>query len=316
MKEYSRSQSVTVKSGSNLAATFFLLPRDRQKAMVALYAFCREVDDVADDDNAPLAIRSERLEEWRVDIRKACEWGEPSNPVCRELRPYIRKYSLPLMYFEELISGMEADLVKTRYRDFDELQSYCYRAASVVGLLSIRIFECAGESVEHYAENLGHALQLTNILRDVAEDAKRGRIYLPQSVMDKHGVHEDDILRGRFSSRYLNVAQEVAERAWAHYRLARESFPSEQKGRLVAAECMGTVYWQLLRRLRAAEYNVLSSDAKRIRVGRLKKLFIGLLIWVRAQRKSYMPSYGYIGWFSALLFVPQFYCEIYIGYWA
>ncbi len=292
MKEDSRSKSVAVKTDSNLAASFFLLPRDRQKAMVALYAFCREVDDVADDDGAPLATRSERLEEWRSDIRKACEWGEPSNPVCRELRPYIRKYSLPLKLFEELISGMETDLIKTRYKNFDELQSYCYRAASVVGLLSIRIFECAGESVENYAENLGQALQLTNILRDVAEDAKRGRIYLPQSVMDKHGVHENDILSGRFSSRYLNVAHEVAERAWAHYRLARESFPSEQKGRLLAAECMGTVYWQLLGRLRAVEYNVLSSDVKRIRVGRLTKFFIGLVIWVRIQSKSYMPSYG------------------------
>lgn len=260
--------------------------------MVALYAFCREVDDVADDDAVPLAKRAEKLQRWRDDIRRACEWGEPQFEVCRELRPFIREYSLPFSLFDELLIGMESDLQKTRYRDFDELKLYCHRAASVVGLLSIRIFGCDGETAQRYAENLGQALQLTNILRDVAEDAARGRIYLPQSMLEKHSVDESDILEGRFTVGYENAAQEIAERAWAHYRLARESFPLGQKHRLVASEAMGAIYWRLLMKLRALRYNVFRSNGRRGKINRLAKLGIGLKTWLRLKRKGYRPVYG------------------------
>ena len=260
--------------------------------MVALYAFCREVDDVADDDAVPLAKRAEKLQRWRDDIRRACEWGEPQFEVCRELRPFIREYSLPFSLFDELLIGMESDLKKTRYRDFDELKLYCHRAASVVGLLSIRIFGCDGETAQRYAENLGQALQLTNILRDVAEDAARGRIYLPQSMLEKHSVDECDILDGRFTVGYENAAQEIAERAWAHYRLARESFPLGQKHQLVASEAMGAIYWRLLMKLRVLQYNTFQSNRRRLKIGRLAKLAIGLKTWLWLRRKTYRPVYG------------------------
>ena len=260
--------------------------------MVTLYAFCREVDDAADDDSVPSAKRAASLQQWRDDIRRACEWGEPQFQVCRELRPFIRQFALPFYLFDELLVGMESDLEKNRYRDFDELKLYCHRAASVVGLLSIRIFECDGDEAERYAENLGQALQLTNILRDVAEDAKRGRIYLPQSMLEKHEVAEEDILNGRFSAGYANATQEIAERAWAHYRLARESFPEEQRQRLVASEAMGGIYWRLLGKLRAVQYNVFQSNGRRLKINRLAKLGIGLKIWLRSRRKSYTPDYG------------------------
>ncbi|HJN82099.1 MAG: presqualene diphosphate synthase HpnD [Verrucomicrobiota bacterium] len=292
MIQPSQSQLVTAKSGSNLAAAFFLLPKAKRRAMVTLYAFCREVDDAADDDSVPSAKRAASLQQWRDDIRRACEWGEPQFQVCRELRPFIRQFALPFYLFDELLVGMESDLEKNRYRDFDELKLYCHRVASVVGLLSIRIFKCDGDEAERYAENLGQALQLTNILRDVAEDAKRGRIYLPQSMLEKHEVAEEDILNGRFSAGYANATQEIAERAWAHYRLARESFPEEQRQRLVASEAMGGIYWRLLGKLRAVQYNVFQSNGRRLKINHLDKLGIGLKTWLRSRRKSYTPDYG------------------------
>ncbi len=283
---------VTVKSGSNLAAAFFLLPKAKRRAMVALYAFCREVDDAADDDSVPLAKRAAILQQWRDDIRRACQWGEPQFQICHELRPFIRQFALPFNLFDELLIGMESDLEKIRYRNFDELKLYCHRAASVVGLLSIRVFGCGGDVAERYAENLGQALQLTNILRDVAEDAKRGRIYLPQSMLEKHGVAEEDILNGRFTAGYANATQEIAERAWAHYRLARESFPEEQRQLLVASEAMGAIYWRLLGKLRAVQYNVFQPNRGGVKINRLAKLGIGLKTWLRSRRKSYTPVYG------------------------
>ena len=292
MTQTPQSKLVTVKSGSNLAAAFFLLPKAKRCAMVALYAFCREVDDAADDDSVPLAKRAAILQQWRDDIRRACEWGEPQFQVCRELRPFIRQFALPFNLFDELLIGMESDLEKIRYRNFDELKLYCHRAASVVGLLSIRVFGCDGDVAERYAENLGQALQLTNILRDVTEDAKRGRIYLPQSMLEKHGVAEEDILNGRFTAGYANATQEIAERAWAHYRLARESFPEEQRQLLVASEAMGAIYWRLLGKLRAVQYNVFQPNRGGVKINRLAKLGIGLKTWLRSRRKSYTPVYG------------------------
>ena len=290
MTQTLQSQVVTANSGSNLAAAFFLLPRAKRRAMVTLYALCRKVDDAADDDSVPLVKRAESLQQWRDDIRRACEWGEPQFLVCRELRPFIRQYGLPFSLFDELIVGMESDLKKTRYRDFDELKIYCHRAASVVGLLSIRIFGCDCNETQHYAENLGQAMQLTNILRDVAEDAERGRIYLPQSMLEKHGVAEDDILNGRFTAGYANATQEIAERAWAHYRLARESFPRELGQLLVASEAMGAIYWRLLGKLKVVQYNVFEEN--RLKINRMVKLGIGLKTWLMLRRKTYTPVYG------------------------
>ena len=290
MTQTSQSIVVTAKSGSNLAAAFFLLPKAKRQAMVTLYALCRKVDDAADDDSVPLPKRAESLQQWRDDIRRACEWGEPQFQVCRELRPFIRQYDLPFSLFDELIVGMESDLQKNRYRDFDELKVYCHRVASVVGLLSIRIFGCDSNETQHYAENLGQAMQLTNILRDVAEDAERGRIYLPQSMLEKHKVAEEDIFNGRFTAGYANATQEIAERAWAHYRLARESFPRELGQLLVASEAMGAIYWRLLGKLKVVQYNVF--EANRLKINRFVKLGIGLKTWLLLRRKAYTPVYG------------------------
>ena len=292
MTHPTQSQLITAKSGSNLAAAFFLLSKARRNGMAALYAFCREVDDVADNDAVPVAERAESLRLWREDILRACEWGEPKFPVCRELRPFIREYNLPFSLFDELLVGMESDLEKNRYRNFDELKLYCHRAASVVGLLSLRVFGCEADTAKRYAENLGQALQLTNILRDVSEDAERGRIYLPESILKKHSVAEADVLEGRFTVGYENAAQEIAERAWAHYRLAREAFPHQHKRRLVASEAMASIYWRLLTKLRERRYNVFETGQSRIKINRLVKLGASLKTWLRLRRKLYTPIYG------------------------
>ena len=158
------------------ALAFILLPREKREAMSALYAFCREVDDVADDEAVPVPERRARLAEWDADIRAACEGREPSFPVNRELRPFIARYKLPLTLFQELIRGVEMDLDTQRYEDWAGLDLYCYRVASVVGLLSIEIFGYTDSACRDYAVHLGKALQLTNILRDVREDASRVQI--------------------------------------------------------------------------------------------------------------------------------------------
>ena len=260
--------------------------------MVALYAFCREVDDVADDDTVPLAKRAEKLHQWRDDIRRACEWGEPQFEVCRELRPFIREYNLPFSLFDELLIGMESDLQKMRYRDFDELKLYCHRAASVVGLLSIRIFGCDSKAAQCYAENLGQALQLTNILRDVAEDAERGRIYLPQSLLEKHGVSEQSILDGQSSVGFENVARELADRAWAYYKLTADSLPGEHRQDVLILEAMAGIYWRLLEKMRKIDFDVLSDERQSIRLGKWSKLAIGMQTKFAVRFKSSHPVYA------------------------
>jgi hypothetical protein len=185
-----QSRSITRKSASNLALAFVLLPRAKRDAMCALYAFCREVDDVADEDTQPAELRAAKLGQWREDIRRACAGSQPQFAVNRELAPILHRYRLPFELFDQLIQGCEMDLTTHRYADRQALELYCYRVASVVGLLSIEIFGYRHPACRAYAVSLGQALQLTNILRDVQTDARRGRIYLPQSELARFGVTE------------------------------------------------------------------------------------------------------------------------------
>src|SRR6185503_5916860 len=173
------SQSITRKSASNLALAFILLPREKRSEMAALYAFCREIDDVADDESVPVNTRRAQLQGWREDVRKACEDAQPQFVVNRELQLVIQRRKLPFTLFDELLKGVEMDLDIRRYETLADLEQYCYRVASVVGLLSIEVFGYANPACRDYAIYLGKALQLTNILRDVRSDAERKRIYIP-----------------------------------------------------------------------------------------------------------------------------------------
>ena len=285
------SRAITRKSASNLALAFVVLPRAKRDAMSALYAFCREVDDVADDESVPTETRRARLAEWRADVQLACENQSPRFPVNRELQPVIRQFNLRFELFDELIKGCEMDLDIQRYENFEQLEPYCHRVASVVGLLSIGIFGYKNPACRDYAVHLGKALQLTNILRDVRTDAKRGRIYLPLAELKKFNVTEDEILKGQYSERFAQLAASVAGRARNFYRLARETLPAEDRRSMAAAELMGSVYWRLLLKLERQQFNVFGPCPTRINNGH--KILLIFQSWLRSATDTTTPNYGW-----------------------
>jgi phytoene synthase len=284
------SHQITKKSASNLALAFILLPPEKRDEMAALYAFCREIDDVADDEERPTATRRLQLQQWRDDVRKACAGDEPDFPVNRELRVVIERRKLPFALFDELLKGVEMDLDITRYETLGELEKYCYRVASVVGLLSIEIFGYQSPVCRDYAVHLGKALQLTNILRDVRNDAERGRIYLPLRECARFGVSPDDILAGHYSPKYIRLAQCIAEVAKDHYGKARELLPEVDRRSMATAELMGTVYWKLLRKLESRQFNVFQFSETKLT--KLHKLFLVSRIWYRDWSGNLLPNYG------------------------
>lgn len=284
------SRSITRKSTSNLALAFILLPRAKREGMIALYAFCREVDDVADEESAPAEERRTRLAAWRADIARACAGQTPEFPVNRELQPVIAAHRLPFALFDELIRGVEMDLDVKRYENFAQLEQYCYRVASVVGLLSIEIFGYTRPACRDYADHLGKALQLTNILRDVRIDAERGRIYLPLDELLRCGVTEPEILRFEYTDRFQRLAATVAERARFHYRRARELLPPEDRRSMTAAELMGSVYWRLLCKLEARRFDVFGLRPTRLSKG--QKLLLIFRTWCRQSVGALTPNYG------------------------
>ena len=284
------SRSITRKSGSNFAMAFLLLPRAKRDGMSALYAFCREVDDVADNESAPPEKRRAQLDAWREDIRRACSGESPQFPVNRELQVFIKQHHLPFSLFDELIKGVEMDLDIKRYADYAELEKYCYRVASVVGLLSIEIFGYEDPACKEYAVYLGKALQLTNILRDVRSDAERGRIYLPLSELGHFRVSVDEILRFEYSARFRALAGSVAERARDFYKLARVTLPKVDRRAMVAAELMGSVYWNLLRKLEGRQFDVFGPTPTRLNKG--QKLLLILRAGLRVASGALTPNYG------------------------
>jgi len=284
------SQAITQKSASNLALAFIMLPKERRDAMSVLYAFCREVDDVADEEQAPTERRREQLGAWREDVRRATDGGAPQFAVNRELQPVAKQFHLPFSLFDELIQGCEMDLEKKRYENYEELELYCYRVASVVGLLSIEIFGYRNPRSRDYAIYLGKALQLTNILRDVRTDAERGRIYLPQSELARFKVTEREILNFEYSDRFHALAESVAARAKHFYRLARETLPPEDRRSMVAANLMGEVYWRLLGKLERQQFNVFGP--KPTRLNKAQKLLLIFRSWCRFILGATSPNYG------------------------
>lgn len=287
-----QSKAITRKSASNLALAFVLLPKAKRDGMSALYAFCREVDDVADDETVPVEERRRRLAAWREDIARASGRvpGEPRMAVNRELSAVIREHRLPYELFDELIQGVEMDLDIKRYETWAELELYCYRVASVVGLLSIEIFGYTNPRCRDYANYLGKALQLTNILRDVKSDAERGRIYLPMAELARHQVSAEEILRGQYSRRFQALAESTAAKAREFYRLARETLPAEDRRSMAAAELMGSVYWRLLRKLELQQFDVFGPHPTRLSKG--QKLLLVLRTWVRVLSGAVVPNYG------------------------
>jgi len=284
------SRAITRKSASNLALAFVLLPKATRDGMSALYAFCRAVDDISDDEHVPLEERRAMLGEWRADVRRACGTDSPHFAVNRELQSVIHTYRLPFEHFDALLQGVEMDLDHNRYADYEPLEVYCYRVASVVGLLSIEIFRYTDPACRDYAVYLGKALQLTNILRDVRNDAERGRIYLPLAELERHHVKPEEILAHEYSERFFSAASAVAQRAKSFYRLARQTLPAADRRSMIAAELMGSVYWRLLRELEVSRFDVFGPRPPRL--GKGQKLMLILRAWWRSLRGGTAPAYG------------------------
>ena len=284
------SRNITQKSASNLALAFVLLPKAKRDGMSALYAFCREVDDVADEESVSVEDRRRQLAAWREDIRRACENKNPQFVLNQEFAPVIQKFKLPFALFDELIQGCEMDLDTLRYENYEQLELYCHRVASVVGLLSLEIFGHQNPACHDYAIHLGKALQLTNILRDVKNDAARGRIYLPQSELKKFNVSEAEILAAKCPENYFALARSVAERAKHFYSLAQKTLPPEDRPAMVAAELMGSVYWQLLQKLERGKFNVFGPQP--LKLSRPHKLALIVGSWLRFATGAKSSNYG------------------------
>ncbi|MGB7816829.1 MAG: presqualene diphosphate synthase HpnD [Methylotenera sp.] len=237
------------QSGSSFTVSFLFLPKNQRDAMTALYAFCREVDDVV-DECADYSVAQTKLNWWKGEIANLYA-GTPQHPVTRALQPVIAQFNLAQEHFLEIIDGMEMDLKFNRYEDFKQLQLYCYRVASVVGLLSAQIFGFKNRKTLKYAHDLGMAFQLTNIIRDVGEDARRGRIYLPLDELKKAKVSEEDILQSRESAAVKELMDYQIERAETYYDKALRELPAEDAKQQRTGLMMAAIYRTLLREIKA-----------------------------------------------------------------
>lgn len=275
---------VTKRSGSNFYYSFFFLPRERRDAMYTVYAFCKEVDDAVDEP-PPGSNPQAELARWRAELAAAYR-GTPTLPVTVSLADHARRFQIPQTLCEELITGVEMDLTINRYQTFDDLSRYCYRVASVVGLICLRIFGTTDPRAEDYAVNLGLAFQVTNILRDLGVDAANGRIYLPQEDLARFGYPEADLLAGRMTPAFHELMRFECARAYAYYAKARqtlEALPPADRRALTVAEIMRAVYSRILHRIEASHYQVFGP---RIRLSSPHRLGVAAATWLRSRWPS------------------------------
>ena len=210
------SKEISKKSNSSFYYAFNLLPSAKRDAMNTVYAFCRQTDDIVDEGNDPASLKYEKLRKWRIELEKSFS-GHSEYLILNKLSSTIQKFNIPLEPFFELLKGMEMDLQKNRYLTFDDLQLYCYRVASTVGLMCVEIFGYKHASTRDFAINLGIALQLTNILRDIKKDAENGRIYLPQEDLKKFNYNENDILNQTYNSNFTEMMKYESDRAKEYF---------------------------------------------------------------------------------------------------
>jgi phytoene synthase len=275
--DYEHCAQVTRRSRSSFYYAFILLPSERRRALHAVYAFCRFIDDIADDE----AIREPALLllRWREELDRVYS-GAPTRALSRALADSARRFKIPRELFEEIINGVEMDLSRKRYQTWEELRPYCYRVASALGLICIEIFGYSNPSAKLYAENLGLALQLTNILRDVREDAERGRIYLPLEDLARFNVSENEILGGVYSPNFVRLMDFEARRARELYALAQSELAPEDRATLLTAEAMRLIYAALLERIINSNYRVLD---RRHRLSAPHKLYLVGRAWAEGR---------------------------------
>lgn len=269
----------TKQSGSNFYYSFLFLSKAKRQAMYTVYAFCKAVDSAVDEP-PPGSNPKDELRRWRREL-DAVYGGTPTLPITVSLAHHVKALSIPKVYFEELIKGVEMDLSNNRYTTFDELSLYCYRVASVVGLICLHIFGTTSPRAQDYAVSLGMAFQLTNILRDIDADASDDRVYLP--LEDLHSCHysEKALLQKTYSPEFKTLMQQEAARARQYYEKARSalaSMPPSERRALIVAEIMRGIYSRILDRIEQSGYQVFGP---RISLSTSQRLAIALRIWLR-----------------------------------
>ncbi|MDD4881973.1 MAG: presqualene diphosphate synthase HpnD [Gallionellaceae bacterium] len=274
-QQYCRDKAAA--SGSSFYTSFRFLPGPKRDAITAFYAFCREVDDVVDEGNDPAAARR-KLDGWRAELDRLYA-GQPTHPVSQALLPVIGLYGIDREQLEEIVDGMAMDLEQTRYPDFKELRLYCHRVAGIVGEVAAAIFGYRDHGTLKYAARLGLALQLTNIMRDVGEDARRGRIYLPEDEMAAFGVSAADLLQGRAGAGFQRLMEFQYQRASATYDEALALLPAGDRKGQRPGLVMAAIYRALLEQIRRDDFPVLS---RRITLPTLRKLWLAGKTWLAA----------------------------------
>ncbi len=277
MNPHDYCQDKAAKSGSSFYYSFMFLPPERRQAITALYAFCREVDDVVDECH-DLSLAQTKLEWWRQEVGRIYG-GTPTHPVGHALKDVIKGFRLPQEQLLEIIDGMAMDLSQTRYLDFKGLQLYCYRVASVVGLLAAEIFGYQDRQTLKYAHDLGLAFQLTNIIRDVGEDARRGRVYLPIEDLQRFDVPAKDLLEARYSDAFRELMAFQAERAEKFYDQAFAQLPAIDRKAQRPGLVMAAIYRTLLREIARDGFLVLD---RRTSLTPLRKVWLAGTTWFRA----------------------------------
>jgi phytoene synthase len=271
-------QQKTVQSGSSFYYSFLFLPPERRRAITALYAFCREVDDTV-DDTADGSLARIKLAWWRTEVASMyAPEATPTHPVMLALRPHLAPYDLKEAHLLAIIDGMEMDLDQSRYLDYPGLRKYCWHVAGVVGILSASIFGISDPRTLEYAEKLGLAFQLTNIIRDVGEDARKGRIYLPMNELQQFGVTAADLLNARHSDKFAALMKFQAGRAQATYDEAMALLPRQDRRAQRPGLMMAAIYRTLLDEVERDGFHVLT---QRISLTPLRKLWLAWKTYVR-----------------------------------
>lgn len=268
---------ITEKSKTNFLYSFSLLSREKNDAINTVYAFCRYTDDIVDNESDSDDVKFKKINEWRNELKQALA-DSSHYPLLNKLSAVIKKFNIPVEHFFELIKGMESDIQTHRYKDFTSLYQYCYRAAVTVGLMSIEIFGYKTNNAKEYAVNLGIALQLTNILRDIKIDAINGRIYIPWEDMKKFGYTEEELLNFVYNDSFIELMKYECGRAREYYEKADKSFVKEDRLLLFPARIMQHIYFGILRKIEKMNYNVFRKKAK---VSKFRKVYYMLGVYLK-----------------------------------
>jgi 15-cis-phytoene synthase len=274
---YDSSYQIMKKSKTNFAKSTIFLSPEKQDAINIIYSFCRHSDDIVDDEFSDLNTKKENLENWRTEFQNALE-NKSKIKILIDLKEVIDRYNIHHDIFWDLLKGMEMDLSQSRYKTFDDLHSYCFLAASTVGLMTIEVYGYKDKAIQEYAVNLGIALQLTNILRDVKSDAAIGRIYIPTDDLEQFGCTENDILESNYSKNFVELMKFECERAKSFYAKADNFLVKSEKGRMMSARIIEHIYFRILKKIEKSGYNVFE---KRVRLSNLSKLLIAYGVFIK-----------------------------------